>query len=88
MVQFVFRPKWKEELVCSCALGTFVLDMPMGVISVYLPTEEHWKEVAPPWALELWSTLYQQLHAWCETQKIPLQLDATGYAGKCQGISD
>jgi hypothetical protein len=88
MVQFKFEPKWKEELVCSCALGSFVLDMPMGVVSVYLPTKEHWKEVAPHWALELWDALYQQLHDWCETQKIPLHLDPTGYAGGIWEHSD
>jgi hypothetical protein len=81
MVQFEFKAQWKEELVCSCAFGSFVLDMPMGVVSVYLPTKEHWKEVAPTWALELWDALYQQLQEWCETGKIPLHLDATGYAG-------
>jgi hypothetical protein len=81
MVQFEFKPKWKEQLVCSCALGSFVLDMPMGVVSVYLPTEEHWQEVAPAWAMKLWGTLFQQLHEWCGKQNIPLHLDATGYAG-------
>jgi hypothetical protein len=81
LVEFEFKPRWKEELVCSCALGSFVLDMPMGVVSVYLPAEEHWKEVAPTWALELWNPLYQQLQAWCAAQKIPLHLDATAYAG-------
>lgn len=30
MVKFEFRPQWKEELVCSCALGSVTLDMPMG----------------------------------------------------------
>lgn len=81
MVEFEFKPMWKEELVCTCALGSFVLDMPMGVISVYLPTKEHWKEVAPALALELWDALSQQLKEWCEKQKIPLHLDATDYTG-------
>jgi hypothetical protein len=37
---FNFAPRWKEELVCLCALGSFVLEMPIGVTSVYLPTED------------------------------------------------
>lgn len=82
MVKFEFKSQWKEQLVCSCALGSFVLDMPMGVVSVYLPTKEHWQQVAPKWALTLWDALYQQLKQWCEGQEIPLHLDATGYGGR------
>ena len=72
MVKFEFRPQWKEELLCSCALGSFTLDMPMGVMSVYLPIKACWHQVAPPWAAELWDTLRQQLQAWCEEKNIPL----------------
>lgn len=85
MIQFEFKARWKEELICTCALGSFVLDMPMGVVSVYLPTKEHWEEVAPAWALEWWDALNQQLQEWCTKQKIPLHLDATGYAGSRLG---
>jgi len=74
---FSFHPRWKEELVCSCSLGAFVLEMPMGVTSVYMPTEERWPTVAPEWARPHWKTLHSQLEAWCSAQRIPLYLDNT-----------
>jgi len=45
-----FQPRWKEELVCSCELGSFVVEMPMGVLSVDFPDEENWLTQAPVWA--------------------------------------
>ena len=45
--EFTFTPRWKDELVCSCSLGRFVLEMPMGVTSVYLPPEQRWQSIAP-----------------------------------------
>jgi len=80
MMQFEFRPQWKEELVCSCVIGSFLLEMPMGVVSVCLPTKDRWQEIAPQWALELWDVLHPQLQEWCEQRKIPLYVDAAGYA--------
>jgi hypothetical protein len=74
---FSFCPRWKEELVCSCPLGRFVLEMPMGITSVYLPTEESWQSVAPEWARPHWNELHGQLSAWCARQHYPLFVDRT-----------
>lgn len=41
-MNFTFQTRWKEELVCSCPLGKVVLEMPMGVASVYILTELAW----------------------------------------------
>jgi hypothetical protein len=50
---FQFKPRWKEELVVSGPGGSFVLELPMGVLSAYLPTEETWRSKAPAWAADL-----------------------------------
>jgi len=60
---FEFQPRWKEELVCTGPGGTFVLELPMGVLSAYLPTEAVWQEKAPVWSRALWSELHDELAA-------------------------
>ena len=74
---FTFQPCWKEELVCSCSRGAFVLEMPMGVATVYLPTAERWPAVAPGWAKEDWTVVHRELAVWCRGEQIPLHVDAT-----------
>ena len=74
---FTFQPRWKEELVCSCSRGSFVLEMPMGIATVYLPTAERWPAVAPAWAKEDWTVVHRELAAWCRRERIPLRVDAT-----------
>jgi len=76
-ITFSFSPRWKEELVCSCSHGSFILEMPMGITTVYLPPEERWQKLAPAWAIPHWSTLHDQLTAWCRQQNIPLAIEAT-----------
>lgn len=71
-LQFKFEPRWKEELVGSCSEGTFVLEMTMGELNVFLPTETVWQEKAPSWAKSHWHTVRAQLEQWCSQQKIPL----------------
>jgi hypothetical protein len=73
-LEFRFQPRWKEELVCECALGILVLDMTMGVTVVYLPNAQAWVSFAPLWAKPHWHTLHDQLQTWCSSQNIPLQL--------------
>ena len=74
-----FQPRWKEELVCSCALGSFVITMPMGVVSVDFPTEETWLREAPGWAAPHWSSIRSQLAAWCAAERIPLHVSEFGH---------
>ena len=77
VVHFEFKGRWKEELVCSSSQGSFVLEMPMGVVSVFLPTAEQWPLVAPDWAKSHWGELHMQLSAWCTAANIPLSVDPT-----------
>ncbi|MBD9478106.1 hypothetical protein [Pseudoxanthomonas sp. PXM02] len=75
MAQFQFQPKWKEKLVCSHPAGSFSLDMPMGVVSVILPSEASWPQHSPPWARSLWPQLHAELSAWCASNNIPLHVE-------------
>lgn len=70
-----FRARWKEELVCTSRLGSFVLEMPMGILSVYFPTEDAWRERAPDWAAPHWAEILSELEAWCAASEIPLYID-------------
>lgn len=77
MSTFKFKPRWKEELVCIGPGGTFVLELPMGVLSAYLPTEEVWRKRAPLWAKDLWPTLRTELELWCAANKAQFVIDPT-----------
>jgi hypothetical protein len=72
-----FQPRWKEELVCSSPLGSFILEMPMGVVTVYFPTEAVWPARAPGWAAPHWRGIFSQLQSWCDANQIPLRVEAT-----------
>lgn len=77
MSTFKFQARWKEELVCTGPGGTFVLELPMGVLSAYLPTEDVWKQKAPDWAKNLWPTLRAELEQWCAANKAQFVIDPT-----------
>jgi len=77
MSNFKFQARWKEELVCTAPGGTFVLELPMGVLSAYLPTEDVWKQKAPQWATDLWPILRSELEQWCIANKAQFVIDPT-----------
>jgi len=54
-----------------------VLELPMGVLSAYLPTEDVWKSKAPVWSHNLWPALKVELEAWCEKNKVQFVIDET-----------
>jgi len=72
---FTFQPRWKEELVCTGPGGSFVLELPMGVLSAYLPTEAMWQSKAPVWARDLWPELKIELESWCRNNKAQFVID-------------
>lgn len=74
---FEFKPRWKEELVVTSKDGSFVLELPMGVLSAYLPTQDAWREKSPVWAKESWVDLKQELEVWCRENNAKLIIDAT-----------
>jgi len=65
MSDFTFKPRWKEELVVTGSGGSFILELPMGRLSAYLPTEEVWLEKAPAWAKDMYHELKSELEVWC-----------------------
>ncbi|NTF08758.1 hypothetical protein G6L37_21530 [Agrobacterium rubi] len=74
---FHFQTRWKEELVVSGNGGSFVLEMPIGVLSVYLPTETEWERRAPDWAKRLWPILRLELEDWCQENHAKFYIDHT-----------
>lgn len=74
---FRFTSRWKEELVVAGAGGSFILELPMGRLSAYLPTREAWKDLAPEWAADLWLVLKAELEAWCAANGADLVIDPT-----------
>lgn len=45
-----YEPKWKEELVGVLDGNRFVVELTMGRLHVYFPTESAWESSAPVWA--------------------------------------
>ncbi len=74
---FRFLPRWKEELVVTGPGGRFILDLPMGVFSACLPTEEAWGRKAPDWARGLWRPLRDELEAWCRLNNAQFLIEET-----------
>jgi hypothetical protein len=72
---FHFQPRWKEELVVSGSGGSFVLELPMGILSAYLPTEAEWERRAPAWAQSLWPELKRELEDWCCKNKAQFHIN-------------
>jgi hypothetical protein len=72
---FSFQPRWKEELVVTGPGGAFVLELPMGILSAYLPTESAWRSKAPHWAIDLWPVLKAELEQWCRDNQARLYVD-------------
>jgi hypothetical protein len=75
--KFKFQPRWKEELVVVGNGGSFVLELPMGILTAYLPTEEVWQESAPIWARALWPDLRAELEDWCKKNDAGFEIDRT-----------
>jgi hypothetical protein len=74
---FKFRPRWKEELLVEGPGGSFVLELPMGVLTALLPTEEAWKQKAPAWAVTHWPMLKSELEQWCRESNAGFEIDPT-----------
>ena len=79
---FQFSPRWGEFLVVQGPGGSFALDHPMGIPSVYLPTEEEYRQKAPSWAVDLWDVLRDELEQYCRKYDYRFRIErgATLYA--------
>lgn len=74
---FHFAGRWKEELVATGPGGSFVLEMPIGILSVYLPPEAEWQNKGPEWARPHWHELRRDLEVWCTAANAVLHIDPT-----------
>jgi hypothetical protein len=74
---FRFEPRWKEELIVTGPGGVFILELPMGQLAAYLPTEDAWGSKAPGWAVDLWPILKAELEIWCAANRAGLEIDPT-----------
>lgn len=74
-----FAPRWKEELVCTLEGRSFVIEFSMGSPHTYLPAREKWEAIAPAWAKPVWERVHADLTSWCESEKIPLTVDANAW---------
>ena len=54
---------------------TFIIEITMGVLTVYLPTCEKWNAIAPEWALGQWERAHREIVRWCDGENIPLIID-------------
>ena len=77
MPTFSFLPRWKEELVVTGPGGSFILELPMGRLTAYLPTEDAFRSKAPEWARGLWPQLRDELQEWCKFNNAGFVIDAT-----------
>lgn len=57
--------------------GEFILELPMGILTAYLPTEDAWSKKSPGWAKHLYPDLKTELELWCEENKAQFVIDET-----------
>lgn len=65
MDKFKFQAKWKEELIVTGEGGNFILELLMGELTVYLPTEKTWRNKSPDWVKDNYIELKEELEQWC-----------------------
>lgn len=71
-----FHPRWREELVASCAEGRLIFELTMGRYHVYFPDEVRWEHSVPDWARGRWKEFFQACSDWCRQERIPITLEA------------
>jgi hypothetical protein len=53
----------------------FVVEITMGVLTVFFPTESSWRKTAPDWAIDQWQRVRGDLIEWCAQKDIPLIIE-------------
>jgi hypothetical protein len=74
MLRIDFTPRWKEELVATCAEGVLIFEFTMGVNHVYFPNEEKWRQSVPEWAKDKWNQFYDECTNWCSRNNVPISV--------------
>ena len=70
-----YQPRWKEMLDGRVGSHRFTVELSMGQLHVYFPSQEKWEAEAPKWAKGLWETAKLQAENWSRENKIPFSID-------------
>lgn len=54
--------------------GALVIEMPMGIPTVYFPTEFEWEKQAPLWAVSRRPEILAAVTTWCSHEQVALTL--------------
>ena len=57
----------------------FIIELTMGAMAAYLPTESRWEAAAPDWAKGQWDRVKGDLSAWCDQQRWPLHVEESAW---------
>lgn len=74
-MKITYQPKWKEELIGSIGENEFTIEMTMGQLYVFFPTESKWESNSPSWAKGKWNASKEAAQAWCREKKIEFTID-------------
>ena len=85
MSAYDVRPRWKEELVITSPEGSLVIEMTMGIPSVYFPSEVEWEKQAPLWAISRRGEILAAVMTWCSREQVPLVFG--GWIGAAGGTA-
>lgn len=75
MKNFEFNIRWKEELDGFVDGHRFTLEITMGSLHVYFPSEETWERSAPDWAKGMWPDASEAAARWATNNSIPFEVD-------------
>ena len=74
-----YLPRWKEMLDGIYGDHRFTVEITMGIIHVYFPTEETWERDAPAWAQGLWPQAKEDAQQWCAGNNTPFEVNPTAW---------
>ncbi len=73
---YKFQARWKEELVCSGPMGEFILDLPMGILTVCIPDKNVWDAKFPGFDFD---DFKRQVEAWALNNNAKLEYGGSIY---------
>ena len=73
--EITYNARWKELLVGRIGENCFHVELSMGTLHVYFPTEKIWDDFAPPWAKGKWGTAKEAVELWCVKENTPITID-------------
>ncbi len=74
-----YHAAWRETLIGTYEEHHFHVELTMGKLHVYFPSEQKWIKTSPEWAADLWKDAVDTARKWCEKEKIPFSIDDNGW---------